>query len=198
MLRHLRLGTTHIVLYPDFADTTACADVRRAMDAGRGSQAEIFDAGFRVDVAVRRTFDIEVDRATVARVEELFAVVRDDMARAFDRTLRGAEGPGFLRYVTGGFYRRHRDALDAGDGEFPRLLSLVLFLTGTGLSESGLPRPDACTGGALRLYGAADDACDSLDVTPAAGMLAVFPAHVVHEVLPVTAGVRDVVVDWLY
>jgi hypothetical protein len=33
--------------------------------------------------------------------------------------LSSAEGPGFLRYLAGGFYRRHCDVLSESDEEFP-------------------------------------------------------------------------------
>jgi predicted 2-oxoglutarate/Fe(II)-dependent dioxygenase YbiX len=50
------------------------------------------------------------------------------------------------------------------------------------------------------LYGAADpvDSEVPLDVVPVAGTLVAFPSHVLHEVLPVTAGIRDAIVDWFY
>jgi predicted 2-oxoglutarate/Fe(II)-dependent dioxygenase YbiX len=55
-------------------------------------------------------------------------------------------------------------------------------------------------GGALRLYGLADpgDPAVPFDIVPAAGTLVAFPSDVLHEVLPVTAGVRDAIVDWFY
>jgi predicted 2-oxoglutarate/Fe(II)-dependent dioxygenase YbiX len=134
----------------------------------------------------------------VARLE----TVRDEIGRAFGMTLTGAEGPGFLRYLSGGLYRAHQDTLDAGvdasaaDAErFPRRLSVVLFLTGS--NERGATPANACTGGVLRLHGTAGDAVP-LDLTPTRGLLAAFPSPLVHEVLPVTSGVRDVIVDWFY
>ncbi|TMG81164.1 MAG: 2OG-Fe(II) oxygenase, partial [Betaproteobacteria bacterium] len=60
----------------------------------------------------------------------------------------------------------------------------VVFLTSAG---------GGCEGGSLRLY-----TPDALDIAPRAGMLVAFPSDIPHEVLPVTAGVRDAVVDWFY
>jgi predicted 2-oxoglutarate/Fe(II)-dependent dioxygenase YbiX len=38
----------------------------------------------------------------------------------------------------------------------------------------------------------------SIDLAPVEGTLIAFPATWLHEVLPVTAGVRDAIVDWFY
>jgi predicted 2-oxoglutarate/Fe(II)-dependent dioxygenase YbiX len=50
----------------------------------------------------------------------------------------------------------------------------------------------ACRGGVLRLLD------DNVDVRPAEGSLVAFSADTLHEVAPVEAGTRDVVVDWFY
>jgi predicted 2-oxoglutarate/Fe(II)-dependent dioxygenase YbiX len=86
--------------------------------------------------------------------------------------------------VSGGFYRVHRDLILDRDHEFPRRISVVVFLTTAGVG---------CEGGALRLHEP-----EPHDIAPRAGMLVAFPSDVPHEVLPVTAGVRDAVVDWFY
>jgi predicted 2-oxoglutarate/Fe(II)-dependent dioxygenase YbiX len=168
------------------------------MAAGRSTAAEIYDDGYRVDPAVRRTFDVDVDASVVSRVEHLLAAARDEIGGAFGTTLSGAEGPGFLRYLAGGFYRAHQDVLGDADDRFPRLLSVVLFLTGSSDAMTPVALADACIGGELRLHDSSGSAGESIDVAPTRGMLVVFPSHLVHEVLPVTAGVRDVIVDWFY
>ena len=57
-----------------------------------------------------------------------------------------------------------------------------------------------CEGGSLRLYGVVDPAQETvpLDLSPVAGTLIAFRSYVLHEVLPVTGGVRDAIVDWFY
>jgi predicted 2-oxoglutarate/Fe(II)-dependent dioxygenase YbiX len=40
------------------------------------------------------------------------------------------------------------------------------------------------------------DNAPSIDIVPRRGLLVAFPADTVHEVLPVTGGHRDTVVDW--
>jgi predicted 2-oxoglutarate/Fe(II)-dependent dioxygenase YbiX len=164
-----------------------CTRVRLAMDAGAVAPAEIYDDGYVVDEDVRQTLEVEVEETLLASVDRAIADIRPTLERHFNMWLAGAEGASFLRYQTGGFYRRHQDCLRVGGTVNARQLSIVVFITGN------------CAGGVLRIYGpSADDAARPRDVTPAAGTLVAFPSHFAHEVLPVTEGVRDVVVDWFY
>jgi predicted 2-oxoglutarate/Fe(II)-dependent dioxygenase YbiX len=168
---------------PQFQTPAWCARMCAAIDHGRLSAAEIYDGDYRVDDDVRRTFEADVDAAVVREVEDAIAAVRPQVSRFFGTPLVGAEGPGFLRYRQGGFYAPHRDSLADADDRFPRRVSLVLFLS-------------ACEGGTLRVW---DDAEEGpIDIAPVPNTLVAFPATWLHEVLPVTAGVRDVIVDWLY
>jgi predicted 2-oxoglutarate/Fe(II)-dependent dioxygenase YbiX len=154
------------------------------MDRGEPTPAEVHANGFVVDRQVRRTLEVEVDSTTVAEVERSIASVCQRVARFFGIPLSGDEGPGFLRYPAGGFYRRHRDVPSGSGDDFPRRISVVMFLTSAG---------KRCEGGALRIYRP-----DPFDIAPRAGTLVAFPSEVPHEVLPVTSGVRDVVVDWFF
>jgi len=173
-----------VFIAADFRDPQWCERIRAAMDRGEATPAEVHADGFVEDRQVRRTLEVEVDSTTVAEVERSIASVCSPVARFFGIPLSGEEGPGFLRYLAGGFYRRHRDVIvDAGE-DFPRRISVVMFLTTAG---------ERCEGGALRIYQP-----DPFDIAPRAGTLVAFPSDVPHEVLPVTSGVRDVVVDWLF
>jgi predicted 2-oxoglutarate/Fe(II)-dependent dioxygenase YbiX len=169
---------------PEFWGLAECLRIREAMDRGRSSPAEIFADGFHVDEESRRAFDVEVDAAVVTEVQRAIDGIRPPVARFFDLTLGGEEGPGFLRYPRGGFYRVHRDVAPGCDDEFPRRISVVVFLTTAG---------EECEGGSLRLYEPG-----AVDVIPRAGTLVAFSSETPHEVLPVTAGVRDAIVDWFY
>lgn len=181
---------------PEFWNDAQCGRVRSAIDRGRATSAEIYDNGYLVDEQVRKTYDIDVEPEIVGEVEHALAGVRAEVSRFFGTTLTGTEGPGFLRYPPGGFYRAHLDRLENPGDEFPRLISVVLFLS-SAAAGTGEGR---CEGGALRLYGVIDpgDEAVPLDIAPAAGTLVAFPSDVLHEVLPVTAGVRDAIVDWFY
>jgi predicted 2-oxoglutarate/Fe(II)-dependent dioxygenase YbiX len=168
----------------EFWKPAACSRVRAAMERGRATIAEVYADGYRVDQNARRAFDVDVDPDTIEEVQRDIDVVRPQVAQFFGIALSGEEGPGFLRYEHGGFYRRHCDiAADLNDS-FPRRISIVVFLTSAGCG---------CEGGSLRLY-----TPETLDIAPRAGMLVAFPSDIPHEVLPVTSGVRDAIVDWFY
>ena len=154
------------------------------MDRGEATAAEVHADGFIVDRQVRRTLEVEVDSATIAEVERSLGGVCQRVARFFGTQLSGDEGAGFLRYGAGGFYRRHCDVLSDSADDFPRRISVVMFLTSAG---------ERCEGGTLRIYQP-----EPFDIAPKAGTLVAFRSEVPHEVLPVTAGVRDVVVDWFF
>lgn len=176
--------SVRILIMPDFYDPIACAKVRRAMDHAHTSPAEIYADGYRVDRETRRAFDVEIGDDALAEVQRAMNTARPEVARFFGIPLSGDEGPGFVRYLAGGFYRCHRDVAPGWDEDFPRRISVVLALSSAG---------EECEGGVLRVYRP-----ERFDITPRAGTLVAFPSYVPHEVLPVTDGVRDVVVDWFY
>jgi predicted 2-oxoglutarate/Fe(II)-dependent dioxygenase YbiX len=185
-----------VFVRPSLWDAATCARVRAAMDHGRPEPAEIYRGDYVVDADVRRTLDIEVDAATICEVEQTFERLRGEVSIFFGTALTGAEGPGFLRYLAGGFYRAHQDALEEAAGEtHARRISVVLFLTTTGGRDVG-----RCEGGALRLCESpgSSHARAVLDIVPVAGTFLAFPSCTRHEVLPVTAGIRDVIVDWFF
>ena len=188
-------GHLGVFLRPAFWDDARCARARAAMDLASGAPAEIFLDEYVVDEDVRRTFDVDVDTATILEVEETLESVRHELSAFFGCSLTRTEGPGFLRYPTGGFYRAHRDRPDHDDAEtdLPRRVSVVLFLTTAGAHSDA-----HCEGGALRLYAPQDPVTAWLDIQPVAGTLVAFPSTLLHEVLPVTDGVRDAIVDWFY
>jgi len=154
------------------------------MDQGHLSPAEIYEEGFRIDEEARRAFDVEIALDVLDEVRRSIEEIRPEVAQYFGVVLSGDEGPGFLRYSAGGFYRRHCDVGPGWAEEWPRRISLVVFLSTAG---------EQCEGGALRLYHARP-----LDIAPCAGTLVAFPSDTPHEVLPVMSGVRDAVVDWFF
>lgn len=176
-----------------FVDSADCARLRAAIEEGRAEAAEILEAGVRVDEAVRRAEVIDIDPRMLATVEARFDEIRDRIAARFGITLVSREGTGFLRYRTGGRYLPHRDRgeVEGWPGASQRQVALVLFLNSSRASDPAA----AFAGGALTLYGPGDQ---HLEIAPREGTLVAFPADILHEVQPVTAGVRDVAIDWFY
>ena len=156
------------------------------MDRGRRSAAEILDGDYRVDSEARRAWEVEVEGEALADVDASVREACPRISKFFSIMLTHNEGPGFLRYEPEGFYGPHIDCFADGSDEWPRRISLVLFLTTAADGD----------GGTLRLY-PGDGSGSPVDVSPAAGTLVAFPSDWRHEVLPVTRGVRDSIVDWL-
>ena len=168
------------------------------MRRGVAEPAEILGAGEGLDRVARDALDVEVDPDTLAIVESKLDAARGGIGARHGLSLTGREGSGFLSYGPGGHYRRHVD--HAVDGTFPqasrRRISAVLFLN----SSRAELQPDTFRGGELVIYPdrAAEDGRDPVVIVPEEGTLATFLSSTPHEVKAVTAGVRDVVVDWYY
>ena len=165
------------------------------MDGAAADPAEILEDEIEHQEHVRRTLSLDVPPAMVRMVEDALESLREELAGRFGLTLGPREGPGFLRYLPGGFYRPHRDRgdLPSWPGAARRQLAVVVFLN----SAQAGGDPAGFGGGALRLY--PDDPPGApIDVVPRAGTLAAFPATMLHEVTRVEGAIRDVVVDWFY
>lgn len=177
---------------PAFLDPFTCRRIRRAMDRGTVEPAEVLDGEIQPQEGVRRASHIEVPSDLLADVERLLDTQRDVIGRFFGLALSEREGPSFLRYPEGGFYRPHRDrgASPAWPGAARRQVAVVVFLN----SSRDVSRHGGFAGGALQLYLDAEP----MDVHPAEGLLAAFPADVLHQVSPVREGSRDTIVDWYY
>jgi predicted 2-oxoglutarate/Fe(II)-dependent dioxygenase YbiX len=179
---------------PGFLDADLCRRVRDAMDRGMVEPAEILDHGPALDREARRAFSIEIDPGTLAVVEGRLDAARSELSDRCGVPLSGREGAAFVRYSPGGFYRLHRDrAVDADwPGAARRLIALVVFLnTSHRALEAG-----AFTGGELLIYPSRDHRRYPIRITPRQGSLVAFDAGLLHEVRPVVAGSRDVIVDW--
>ena len=176
-------------------DAESCAQIRRAMDVGVAEAAEVLDEQIELQEDVRRTSHIEVDEATLQRLDRTLDTHRARIEQFFGLSLPEREGISLLRYDAGGFFKPHRDHgyVDSWPGAARRRVSLVLFLT----TSCELDPTGTFSGGVLRLH--FDEApARSRDIHPRAGRLVAFLSSTLHEVTPVTAGVRDAVVDWLY
>jgi predicted 2-oxoglutarate/Fe(II)-dependent dioxygenase YbiX len=162
-----------------------CSRIRLAIDRGKVEPAEILDEIVDVNVEVRRAASVEVDGPVQALVDAALDDCRSQLETFHGIALTSREGVSFIRYPPGGFYKPHRDRAfsPAWPDALRRRLALVAFLN------------DDFTGGELRLL---PDGDEPIVIRPQAGTLVAFDASVLHEVLPVGAGVRDTLVDWFY
>ncbi len=168
-----------------------CREVQRAMDEGDAGAAEILDGTLTRQDEVRRALDITVADAVMALVDAALTIERDRTARHFGIQLHGSVGASCLRYLPGGHYRRHRDRdPDMAGDTSNRVVTVVVWL-----DSADMPGvPGGFSGGTLVVTNPVSG--EDHYVIPVVGTLVAFPAEWPHEVLPVTRGIRDVVVDW--
>lgn len=164
------------------------------MDRGEEDPAEIAADEIVTRETIRLTTSIEIEpdeRECFERRLDEFGVA---IAQALGFALGPREGVGFLRYRPGGFYLPHRDRGDVAGwpAASRRAASVIVFLNS---SRDGDGQGEF-EGGTLCLY--SDHGTLRAEVPPEAGLLVAFPAGTLHEVVPVTAGIRDVAVDWFY
>ena len=163
------------------------------MDRGAADPAEILEDSIEHHEHVRRTLSIDPGHDAVTRVERTLEEARSRLEGMSGMTLGPREGPGFLRYLPGGFYKPHQDRgdLPSWPGAARRQLSIVVFLS----TAKDAGDPESFTGGVLRLY---PDGGGAVAIVPVEGTLVAFPATTLHEVTRVGDAVRDAVVDWFY
>jgi predicted 2-oxoglutarate/Fe(II)-dependent dioxygenase YbiX len=184
---------TVIFVAEHVVDEAICRRVREAMDDGASEPAEILGAEIDVAEHERRASHIEVSEQVLGLVEACLDSQREAIGAFFGRMLRSREGPGLLRYATGGFYGPHVDRAEVASWPqaAERAVAVVLFLE----SSRDVDPDGGFSGGVLRVYGDGDSATP-VDIVPTRGTLVAFPADTLHEVTPVLDGTRDTVVDW--
>jgi SM-20-related protein len=160
------------------------------MDAGSAEAAEVLIHGAHRQPRVRNASLVEPGRQVIRQIESRLEGCRELVGASLQLDLGEREGPGFIRYPAGGYYRAH---VDCGvDPQWPaasrRAASLVVFL------NTSAPDGGDFAGGLLRLFSSGD----TIDVIPEAGLLVAFKSDVPHEVTPVRGGTRDAIVDWFY
>jgi len=172
-------------------DDTTCRRVQAAMDVGIREPSEVIEDEMALVEDVRRASHIEVPPAIFELIDAHLDAQREAIAEFFGQPLDGREGVNLLRYDEGGFYKPHLDRaeLPAWPPAANRAFTVVLFLESARETEPS----GGFSGGVLRLL---PDHAEPIDIVPRRGMLVAFPAETVHEVLPVTEGHRDTVVDW--
>lgn len=187
-------GNAAVTLFrhPLFLSPDECLLIRRAMDIGPVERAEVLEGGDpHQDSGGRNASLVEPPDTVIRLVETRLDACRQLIGTSLQLVLGDREGPGFIRYPDGGYYRIHRDR--GGDPEWPdaarRAASVVIFLNSSGRASGG-----DFDGGVLRLFSPDGE----VDVVPEAGLLVAFRSDVPHEVTEVIGGTRDSIVDWFY
>jgi SM-20-related protein len=180
-----------------FIDAETCARIQAEVRAGAPVPRKIIRHGVEMlDEDFRKSSTVAVSAATRAYIEERLLAVRPDLERCFGTTLPTHEPPYFGAYREGDFFMPHTDGSDNPDSlEIikARHVTAVIFLNG----QTDDPGDASYCGGSLVLYGLIDDPAWTQFGFPVAsepGTLIAFRANVIHEVEPITAGVRCTVV----
>ena len=160
------------------------------MDRGTVEAAEVLEGGVRHHPQVRNASLVEPDEQVISRIEARLETCRGPVGAFLHLVLGEREGPGFIRYPEGGYYKPHIDC--GADPHWPdasrRGASIVIFLNSAGHADAEFD------GGSLRIF----PSDEAIEVIPEAGLLVAFPSDVLHEVTPVRGGTRDTIVDWFY
>ena len=162
------------------------------MARGSSEAAEIVGERITRRERVRRAHSIEIESALVDVVEGRLDAARPRIEEALGLTLGDREGVGFLRYQTGDFYRPHQDrGRVAGwpDASRRSVTVVVCLNEGSGGVASDFE------GGELCIY---PPEHDPVQISSETGLLVAFPADLLHEVLPVSSGIRETAIDWFY
>lgn len=193
-----RLG---LFVIDGFLDSSDCARLRSEIDSSSGAAARITGGQEgRVDENVRRALVADVSKPTATFLRSRLRDLMPDIEQHFRLRLADCEGPQFLAYDPGCFFRAHNDSSshpDAAKYLKSRQISLVLFLN----AESAATSEGGYGGGQLIFYGLLEGAhwekCP-LPVHAATGLLVAFRSEPTHDVKPVTFGRRYTIVTWFY
>jgi SM-20-related protein len=185
---------------PDFLDSVSCARIAadvslNASEPGRVGLGSHGDEG-RVDQTIRKVLGSTIPEPTRRSIEDHLTRVTPRLESHFQISLGACDGPHFLMYGPGAFYKPHHDVASTTESDAARrAVSVVLFLN----DRADSPTLNCYGGGSLRFHGLLADppwnrCAFSLDASP--GMIVAFRSNVVHEVEPVTFGARCTMVAW--
>jgi SM-20-related protein len=183
----------------DFVNTDSCSSLRSEMDASACEKATVVKDGQEgvLDEESRKVFSVRVTEGTWRSVRELLRGIKPSLEEHFGVSLsRKCQGPDFLVYSPGGFYRTHRDASEGSPDHIrARRVSVVVFLN----AQSPKPAPGTFGGGGLTFYGLMDgpewSRC-AFTLDPAPGLLVAFRSDTLHEAQPVSFGKRYMIATW--
>ena len=102
----------------------------------------------------------------------------------FGFDLNNIENLQYSVYNEGDFYEKHVDHHFQGAGQYPRKLSFTMQLTD----------PSEYEGGETMLI----TAKDPFPISKDRGTITFFPSYTLHEVKPITKGIRKALVGWIH
>ena len=185
-----RLG---IFVKKGFLDSEDCKRFRNIIASSPGKPAIVADGGEEsLDLYTRQTTQITVDDPARDEIRNRLMEIKPELEKHFGLPLKDCEFPRFLSYKEGDFFARHRDKTDnpdLSDGIKNRQVSIIILLNGE----------EMFSGGALTFYDLIPDPRLKMHGFPLQaeeGLLVAFSSQTLHEVQPVTSGIRHSIVTW--
>jgi len=188
-----RLG---IYIVPEFLTEPACRELIDIIAAAPKRRGKTIGGGgtSRLDESRRSVGDAKVSEAATAELKHSLLDLKPDLEKHFRIPLEwGGEGPDYLAYRAGDFFKPHIDNV-----EIPavpnslivrRRVAVILFLN----RHSREYLENCFGGGLLNFYGLLDGPqwkeC-AFGLEPEPGLLVAFSSGLKHEVTPVTYGER--------
>ncbi len=178
------------------AQCEAATIVNGSVDEGPGDMGALTRPGDLLDTSVRTASSIRLEGPLADQIKERLLTVMPALEKHFSVSLTRCQGPEFLKYDAGAFYKMHRDGNPRGRANVAaRSVSAVIFLNRCAKE----PTPDCYGGGSLTFYGLLkgaqwENCAFPLEAEP--GSLVAFGSHVLHEVQPVTFGQRFTIASW--
>ena len=192
--------TLGLFVRDDFLDPATCSTIQNEMCMAEQEKALVSRKNSQegvLDEESRKVLSVNVQRATAEMISDKIWSLKTQLEEHFHVHITNGQGPNFLRYGEGAFYRPHRDkSSEACEDILPRQVSVVVFLNG----YSKEPAENYFGGGLLTFYGLLDgpewEKC-AFPLEPEPGLLVAFRSDTLHEVQPVTFGQRFTIVSWL-
>jgi predicted 2-oxoglutarate/Fe(II)-dependent dioxygenase YbiX len=193
----IEFTSQNIGLAPGFLSVRECEEIVRGMAATAGQPGQLVRGGRAIlDRSVRSCSEHSLPQAVSENLcQRLIGFLGGQHDKLRD-DIHSFDGPYFLSYGPGNFFRPHRDIGSHDDpaSMTARRWSLVLYLNGH-KPEGALPVFD---GGALMLYDTTLGTDDRRRVIiPRPGLLTLFRSSLLHEVMMVRDGTRYAVVGWI-
>jgi predicted 2-oxoglutarate/Fe(II)-dependent dioxygenase YbiX len=195
--RRAEASESNVVLLDAFLRPGNCLEIVNAIEASPAREGKVVRAGVEtLEPAMRVCNEHDVD----ANLRERIAETIGGALEAANLPVPGdaiVDGPLFVSYEPGGFFRSHRDTASHADDPGimrSRLWSFVLYLNGRDEID-GLPSYD---GGALVIYDPSlRGPHQRRVVVPEAGLLIFFRSELLHQVMPVREGTRYAAIGWI-
>jgi SM-20-related protein len=188
-----------IFVMKGFLDAETCRNLRQAIASSPGKPAIVANGSDEsLDLYTRQTTQITVDDQTRDDIRNRLVEIQPQLEKHFGIRLNDCELPRFLAYREGDFFARHRDTNDNPDlseAIKKRQVSIIILLNNAQEGETA----DTYSGGALTFYDLLPDPrlkTRGFPLQGEEGLLIAFSSRAMHEVQPVTRGIRYSIVTW--